>query len=91
VRPGDPPGATCLIVGATLKVTSAPSGSLRWMPVESSDPAVLRCTPTAWTNSTLNVACTALKPGTATVSTFTEKGVPDPQETTWRLTVRVIA
>jgi hypothetical protein len=90
VRAGDPPGATCLVIGAKLRITSAPAPGA-FLPLESSDPAVLRCTPTAWTNSTMNATCTALKPGTAIVSAIVQKRTGgDPPEYVWQLTVRVV-
>jgi hypothetical protein len=75
-RSGDPPGATCLVVGAELWVHFAPGA---WSALSVSAPAVLSCTA-----GEPGARCRAAAPGTAVVS------ATDGSQT-WLLTVRVIA
>jgi hypothetical protein len=79
-RRDEVPGRICLIVGATLQVTSTPSPSQPWPALGTSDESVLRCKSAVGPDGTLAAGCQALKTGTAVVGTGT-----------WRLTVDVLA
>jgi hypothetical protein len=79
-RSDDSPGRICLIVGATLHVTSAPSPGQPWPNLGTSDASILRCKSSVGPDGTLDAGCQALKPGTAVVGTGS-----------WRLTVDVLA
>jgi hypothetical protein len=88
VRPNEEVGPVCLLVGAKLEVTAAPSPTQPWQLLVSSDAAVLRCTSTAGPNGTVSGSCQALKPGSVTVSTQT-KSPTNGASDRWRLTVVV--
>jgi hypothetical protein len=94
VRPEEPPAATCLIVGGTLKVTSAPAPRAGWQPLYVTDRAVLDCTSATGPDGSVSGTCSARSPGTAVVWTTTQHrpgGPPDQPEYPWQLTVRVVA
>jgi len=88
VRPNEEVGPVCLLVGAKLEVTSAPSPTQPWQLLVPSDATVLRCTSTAGPNGTVSGTCQALKAGTAVLSTQT-KSPTDGASDRWRLTVVV--
>jgi hypothetical protein len=94
VRSREAPGRTCLIVGATLNVTSEASPLQPWAPLSTSDPSVLACTSSPGPDGTVTGTCRALRPGTATLSTFTGPFAGDPHgppQYTWQLAVTVVA
>ena len=78
-RSEESPGPICLVVGATLHVTSTPSPPTPWEPLATSDASVLRCKSTVGPAGVLDGACQAMKPGTAVIGS-----------NTWRLTVFVV-
>lgn len=90
VRPNEVVGPVCLLLGATLNVTAAPSPDRPWQPLSSSDPAVLSCSSMAGPNGTVAGTCTALKVGSVTVSsrTGTEAGGSGER---WLLTLTIVA
>jgi hypothetical protein len=89
VRPNEEPGPVCLLVGARLEVTAAPSPTQPWQLLVSSNPAVLRCTSTAGQHGTVSGTCQAVAAGTSVVSTQT-KSPADGATDRWRLTVVVV-
>lgn len=82
-RTGEPAGAICLVVGATLTVDAAPSPASPWQPLSTSDASVLRCKSTPGTDGTFSGGCQAVGAGVATIGSAAG---PD----TWRLTVTVV-
>ena len=88
VRPNEEVGPICLLVGAKLEITAAPSPTQPWQLLVSSDPSVLKCTSTSGPSGTVSGTCQALKPGTALVTTET-KPPTDHANDRWRLTVTV--
>jgi hypothetical protein len=79
-RQGESPGRICLIVGATLHVTSTPSPNQPWPALQTSDASVLRCKSSVGPDGTLDAGCQAEKAGVAMIGSGT-----------WRLTVDVLA
>jgi hypothetical protein len=88
VRPNEEVGPVCLLVGAKLEITSAPSPTQPWQLLASSDAAVLKCTSTSGPNGSVSGTCQAVKPGTALVTTQTKQPT-DHANDRWRLTVTV--
>ena len=88
VRPNEQAGPVCLLVGAKLQVSSAPSPSQPWQLLASSDPDVLKCTSTAGSNGTVIGNCMALDRGSAVVTTRT-KSPANGASDYWRLVVFV--
>jgi len=89
VRPGDPPGSICVVVGATLRVTSAPSKP-RWQPLSTSDPAVVSCDTTYDPAGTLSGTCRALSSGKAVLASTTGAPTEARPDTVWETTVTVV-
>jgi hypothetical protein len=93
VRHDEPDSAICLVVGATLKVTSAPAPRTGWQQLYVTDSAVLDCTSTVSQDGMVNGTCVARRAGEATVWTTTQHrpgGPPDQPDYPWRLNVRVV-
>jgi hypothetical protein len=92
VRP-EQPGPICLVAGATLRVTSAPSPQRPWQPLSTSDSSVLACTSAPGADGTIDGTCRALRAGTALLSTSTGRrpGGPDGlPDYLWQQTVLVV-
>ncbi|KAA2265373.1 hypothetical protein F0L68_04720 [Solihabitans fulvus] len=82
----------CLAVHATLHLTSEPSPLQPWSPLRSSDQGVLTCTSTPHDDGAITATCTALRSGTATITTVTTPklgGPSGPQQFQWQLTITV--
>jgi hypothetical protein len=90
VRPAEPPLRTCVVVGATLRVTSAPSKP-PWQSLSTSDPSVVSCRSQSGAAGVLDGACRAERPGTAVLSTTTGHPTEARPDTVWHLTVTVVA
>jgi hypothetical protein len=93
-RTREAPGQICLIVGATLNVSSEASPLQPWTPLSTSDPSVLACISRAGPDGTVEGTCRALRPGTATLTTNTGPFAGDPHgppQYLWQLTVTVVA
>lgn len=92
-RRGQVPAPLCLEVGATLRVGAEPSPRQPWMPLTSSDEAVLRCVSRPAPGGSIDATCTAVRPGSATVSTVTAPFAGDPHgppQFRWALEVTVV-
>jgi hypothetical protein len=93
-RKNEAPGQICLIVGATLHVSSQPSPRSPWQPLSSSDSKLLACTSTKGTDGTIDGTCRALRPGTVVLTTATSPVQGDTRyspDYLWQLTVRIVA
>ena len=88
VRPNEEVGPICLLVGAKLQVTSAPSAAQPWQLLASSDPAVVRCSSNSGPTGTVIGSCMALDRGSAVITTRT-KAPPNGASDYWRLVVFV--
>ncbi len=91
---GDQPAPICLHPGETLTITTQSSPAQPWLPMTTSDAAVVVCTSRPLANGALTATCHALQPGTATVSTTTAAFTGDPHgppQYTWSLTIHVEA
>jgi len=94
VRKNEPPAQICLVVGATLHVSSEPSPRGPWQPLSSSDSRILACTSVPGPEGTIDGTCRALRPGTAVLTTTTRQLRGDTRyapDYLWQLTVRVVA
>jgi branched-chain amino acid aminotransferase len=92
-RMAEPPGQTCLVVGAKLHVAAQPSPRHPWQPLSSSDSAILSCTSTTGASGTIDGTCRALRAGTAVVTTTTEAAMGDTRyspDYVWELKVRIV-
>ena len=93
VHPGEPSATVCLKVGNTVTITAPPSAAQPWMPLTTSDAAVLACTSQRQDQGSFTATCRALAPGTATVTTQTAPFAGDPHgppQYMWVLTIIVV-
>ena len=91
-RFGEQPRPVCLRVGQHLTITTQPSPTQPWQSMTTSAAAVLECTSQLDDQGALTATCSALRPGTATVSTTTAPFAGDPHgppQHTWTLTIHV--
>lgn len=92
VHAGVNPAAICLPLHGILAVTAPASPRQPWSPLSSSNDTVLHCVSQPHPDGSINGTCTALQPGTATVSTVTSPFAGDPagpQQHRWQLQVTV--
>lgn len=92
-KKGEVPEPLCQVVGAMLRVSAEPSPRQPWMPLTSSDQAVLECTSRPAPGGSIDAMCTAVRPGSATVSTVTSPFAGDPHgrpQFRWAVRVRVV-
>jgi hypothetical protein len=90
---GEQPAAVCLTPGATLHIVTDPSPRQPWSTLTSTDESVVRCTSRATPDGAIEATCTAVKPGTVTVSTVTASFAGDPHgpaQYMWRLEITVV-
>jgi hypothetical protein len=91
-RRGEQPAPICLAPGAAVRIVTDPSPRQPWGVMGSSDESVVRCDSRAAADGALVATCTAVSPGTATVSTVTAPFAGDPHgppQDIWRLRVTV--
>lgn len=92
IRPGAVPAAICLPLNGVLAVTAPPSPRQPWGPLASSDDSVLRCASQPRADGSISGTCTALHPGTATISTVTAPFAGDPggpPQVRWQIEITV--
>jgi len=92
IGPASAPAEMCLAIRAAVTLTSDASELQPWMPLTSSDPAVLACVSDQHGDGSVTGVCTAQAPGLATVSTGTSAFAGDPHgppQYAWKLTVTV--
>jgi hypothetical protein len=91
-RVGAAPAAVCLTRGGSLLVRTEPSHLQPWAPLASSDESIVRCRSRRLADGAVEATCTAVGPGTATLSTSTAPFGGDPHgppQDTWRLPITV--
>ena len=94
IQPAGRPAGICLPVNGILRLAADPSPRQPWDQLASSDSAVLACVSQSSSNGSVTGACTALHPGTATVSTMTAPFAGDPHgppQYLWHIAVTVTA
>ena len=87
------PEPQCLQVGASLRISAEPSPRQPWSLPASSDESVLRCAARLLPDGAAAATCTAMRHGTATVTTSTAPFAGDPHgppQTQWHLVVNVV-
>lgn len=93
IQEGPEPDPVCLAVHGTLHLASATSPWLPWGEVRSSDDTILRCATTPVADGAVTATCTALRPGTVTLTASTSRkpgGPVGPPQFQWQLTVTVV-
>lgn len=86
------PTPICLTVGVSVHVTTQPSPHQPWSLPTSSDESVLHCSAQRLVDGAAAATCTALRAGTAIVSTGTVPFAGDPHgppQSQWELHVTI--